>query len=116
MPKDNGKNTGDTRDMIGTRDAENVRDTRDIRDTENMGDTADKTQNAFLEYIAGLVCDPTEAGDLVKAAREHAAIGQIDIALAWYQKAERLLPHLQSSIVSAREELLQQMMECYPGE
>ena len=81
MLKDNDKNTGDTRDMIDTRD------------------TANKTQNASLDYIAALACDPTEVGDLVKAAREHATIGQIDIALAWYQKAEHLLPHLQSAIV-----------------
>ena len=92
MPQHNGKNMADTKD------------------------TADTIQNASLDYIAALVCDPTEVGDLVQVAREHVSIDQIDIALAWYQKAERLLPHLQSSSVSAREELLQQMMECYPGE
>jgi hypothetical protein len=68
----------------------------------NSKDTA---LNASLEYIAALVCDPTEVGDLVKAAREHTSIGQLDIALAWYQKAEHLLPHLQSAIVREQEEL-----------
>jgi hypothetical protein len=72
---------------------------------KNTGDTADTLLNASLEYIAGLACDPTEVGDLVKAAREHASIGQTDIALAWYRKAEDLMPRLQAVIVREREDL-----------
>ena len=81
MPKHNGKNMADTKD------------------------TADTIQNASLDYIAALVCDPTEVGDLVQVAREHVSIDQIDIALAWYQKAEHLLPHMQSAIFREREKL-----------
>jgi hypothetical protein len=72
----------------------------------------DTTLNASLDYITALVCDPTEVGDLVKAAREHATIGQIDIALAWYQKAEHLLPHLQSAIFREWEGILQRKKKC----
>ena len=72
---------------------------------ENMADTRDTTWNASLEYIEVLVCDPTEVGDLVKAAREQVSINQIDIALAWYQKAENLLPHVQSAIAREQGEI-----------